>query len=387
MGPLLKGLRYPLQSVPLLFIASFSALMSLVVWQGAQGLISLVAMVPVAFILVSWLLKYAFAMFDAIALGLREPPVLSYEMVNPVNEQRPLVQGLIVLAYYAACGWTEPIWGAGGVAVLRIVGCVLLPASVATLGITGNVIEAVNPRVLIPLIVRLGPHYIPVLACAALFGLALAWVGANDGAPLTSNVPFAVAAMVYGWLAMFCVLGAVLYERRGEIGLETWFSPEQAEAKATSERERTRDRIIDDFYSHWRSGFHASAWAAVAKHAAGASNPVDEYVWIHERAGRWPDARFAARVARELIPHLIQQRRNSEALAVVRARLAANPSFRPASGADLVRLVHIARDVADNATARLLLVDFEQHFPGDRAQPIVERLRNELDSRTASVAD
>src|SRR6476659_10428276 len=112
MGPLLKGLRYPLQTVPLLFIGIYTVLMSFVVWQGAQGLIGFVAVLPLTLILVSWLLKYAFAMFDAIARGLREPPVLSYEMVNPLGEQRPLGQAMIVLVYYVASGWTEPLWGA-----------------------------------------------------------------------------------------------------------------------------------------------------------------------------------------------------------------------------------------------------------------------------------
>jgi len=378
MGPLLKGLRYPLQTVPLLFIGTYTVLMSFVIWQAAQGLIGFVAVLPLTLILVSWLLKYAFAMFDAIARGLREPPVLSYEMVNPLGEQRPLGQAMIVLVYYVASGWTEPLWGARGVGFLRIIGCVLLPASVATLGITGHLLQAANPRVLVPLMHRLGWHYVPVLACAAVFGLAIEWLIANGGIRLTSHVPLAVAATVYGWLAMFCVLAAVLYERRTELGLETWFSPEQAHARATARSDRARDRVVDEFYSHWRSGSYANAWTAVERHIAAAGNPADEYLWIHERAGRWPDGRFAARIARELIPLLIQQRRNSDALAVTRARLAADRTFRPTSGAELVRLVHIARDIADHATARTLLVDFERYFPGDRAQPIVEALRAEL---------
>src|SRR5262245_5654254 len=114
MGPLVKGLRYPLQGAPLLFIGAYTVLMSFVVWQAGRSLIGLVAVLPLALILVSWLSKYAFAMFDTIARGLPEPPVLSYEMINPLNEQRPLGQAMIVLVFYVASGWTAPLWGERG---------------------------------------------------------------------------------------------------------------------------------------------------------------------------------------------------------------------------------------------------------------------------------
>jgi len=55
-----------------------------------QGLLGL----AIAAIVVSWFFKYCFALLDAVVAGQREPPVLSAEMISPVDEQRPLAQGL-----------------------------------------------------------------------------------------------------------------------------------------------------------------------------------------------------------------------------------------------------------------------------------------------------
>ena len=47
-------------------------------------------------LLLSWFFKYCFILLDAIVTGAHEPPVLSIEMVNPVDEQRPLAQALLI---------------------------------------------------------------------------------------------------------------------------------------------------------------------------------------------------------------------------------------------------------------------------------------------------
>ena len=48
------------------------------------------------FILLSWFFKYCFALLDAVVAGHKELPVLSVEMLNPVDEKRPLIQAIIV---------------------------------------------------------------------------------------------------------------------------------------------------------------------------------------------------------------------------------------------------------------------------------------------------
>src|SRR5471032_912880 len=65
--------------------------------------------IPLGLLLFSWFFKYAYILFDHTVRGFDEPPTLDIEMVNPVNEQRPLGQvailGLIYLAVKLVQGY------------------------------------------------------------------------------------------------------------------------------------------------------------------------------------------------------------------------------------------------------------------------------------------
>jgi len=64
----------------------------LLVLAGRAGLIG----IPMALLVISWFFKYAYILFDHTVRGFDEPPTLDIQMVNPVNEQRPLGQVLIL---------------------------------------------------------------------------------------------------------------------------------------------------------------------------------------------------------------------------------------------------------------------------------------------------
>ena len=85
--------------------------------------------------------------------------------------------------------------------------------------------------------------------------------------------------------------------------------------------------------------------------------------------------RLAAHLARWAVPRLVEVRATGELLDIVRSRLQADPDFRPATAADLIRVVRIANAGGEPALARALLRDFERHFPGDPATAIVAGLR------------
>ena len=48
--------------------------------------------IPLAFIITSWFFKYAYILFDHTVRGFDEPPTLDIQMLNPLDEQRPLAQ-------------------------------------------------------------------------------------------------------------------------------------------------------------------------------------------------------------------------------------------------------------------------------------------------------
>ena len=83
--------------VPLVFVATATAGGALALAPALLGSpLFLVFALPLLLILASWTVKYALALIDHGARGL-PPPVLSVEMVNPVNG-RPLAALLLVAA-------------------------------------------------------------------------------------------------------------------------------------------------------------------------------------------------------------------------------------------------------------------------------------------------
>src|ERR1700675_2250459 len=101
--------------------------------------------IPLALLLTSWFFKYAYILFDHTARGFDEPPTLDIQMMNPVDEQRPLGQVAILGLIYGAVKLTETHLGAAAAVSLGVVAALLVPASAAVLGLEGNIIKAANP--------------------------------------------------------------------------------------------------------------------------------------------------------------------------------------------------------------------------------------------------
>src|SRR6516165_7004475 len=80
----------PFHSTTLLLLGTFTLGWALVAKAGFLG-------IPMGLILLSWFSKYCFVLLDSITAGSETPPVLSVEMVNPIDEQRPVTQAAIVV--------------------------------------------------------------------------------------------------------------------------------------------------------------------------------------------------------------------------------------------------------------------------------------------------
>jgi hypothetical protein len=215
---ILRYLAIPLRTAPLLLIGTFSVLLVLAFKARITG-------IPLALIVLSWFSKYAFVVMDHLADGVAEPPVLSIEMVNPLSEQRPLILLLMGIGLYygieAASAW---IGERGALVLLFAVGAIL-PAVVAVQGATGTVVQSVNPRRVLSLIGRLRGDYVLILGFIALvyfFSRFVLESAFGDHLPLVLRI----ALLMYAWLAMFSLIGGVLWERRLDIGLEDVHTPE-----------------------------------------------------------------------------------------------------------------------------------------------------------------
>jgi len=368
----LRYLAMPLRTAPLLLIGTFSVLLVLAAKAGLFGL-------PLGLILTSWFIKYSFVLMDQLAEGVAEPPVLSMEMVNPLSEQRPVILLLMVIILFYASSAASYWVGKPGALVLMLAVGAILPAVIAVQGATGTVVQSLNPRRVLGLVARLRGDYVLILVVIVAFGLVSRFVVGpmiGDAMPLVVSI----ALVMYVWLAIFSLIGGVLFERRLDIGLDDVHTPESVDTGDDDETpdERMRDREIDRIYAEWRGGAHANAWKSVLALVDQSSDQIVELRWLYQRASQWPDGRLADRLARELLPRLLAKRSTGEALDVLRERLRKDARFRPTGSADLLTLVHLARSAGDRATARLLLQDFSTLYPGDPAQSTVDRLNTQL---------
>jgi hypothetical protein len=126
----LKYLLIPLRGAALVLIVTFSFLLLIAAHGGLLGL-------PLALLVVSWFFKYGFVLLDQVADGVNEPPVLSYEMLNPANESRPLGLLFVVAVFYVGTEALRPSLGSDLVTVLRAVGLLLVPAIIMTQAVSG----------------------------------------------------------------------------------------------------------------------------------------------------------------------------------------------------------------------------------------------------------
>jgi hypothetical protein len=335
------------------------------------GLIMGIAM---AVMITSWFFKYAYALFDHTVRGFDEPPTLDIDMLNPLNEQRPLAQVVILALIYVAVTYVKHTLGSAVAAIIAVTAILLAPASVAVLGLESNIIKAANPIAWVRMVLGLGPMYLLVLMVIAGYGLLIAFLGRWE-----LWLPAQIAIFMFGILSVFSVLGGALYERRHELGLETWASPELTEGRRQAEELRQSEREVTEAYGQMRAGSHTQAWAALQTWLSSRGHAPDDYRWLCGRVALWGDPRYVTRLTEEYVDRLLALKRNGEALDVVAARLTEDPGFRPKSA---VATLQIARFAAGGGgkppVARALLADFSTRFAGDRCVPAASALARQL---------
>ena len=317
--------------------------------------------IPMAFILTSWFFKYAYILFDHTVRGFDEPPTLDIQMLNPLDEQRPLAQVVILGLIYLAVNFARHSLGPIPAAVIAVIAALLLPASVAILGLERNIIKAANPVAWVRMVMGLGPMYALVLAIIAGYALLIALLARWE-----PWLPVQIAIFMFCILSIFSVLGGALYERRHELGLETWASPERTEELRRQQDLRESEKEVTEAYGQMRVGSHTHAWQLLQTWLAARGNAPDDYRWLCGRVASWGDPRYMTRLTEDYVDRLLVLKRNGEALDVVARRLTDDPTFRPKTAAATLQIARIA--AAGGGTprvARTLLADFPTRFAGD----------------------
>jgi hypothetical protein len=366
--PLLPHLLRPLRGGAAAVLIVFAVLLALAAQAGLMG-------IPLAFVLTSWFFKYAYVLFDHTVRGFDEPPALDYSMLNPLDEQRPLGQVLILVLIGAVVIFVRHMMGSTAAIIIAVAAGLLLPASVAILGLESNVLKAAYPVAWVRMVLGLGPLYALVLAIIGGYSLLIVMLGRWE-----LWLPVQIAIYMFCILSIFSVLGGALYERRDQLGLETWASPERTEELRSRQDLRRSEKEVMDAYGQMRAGAHIDAWQRLQSWLTARGNAPDDYRWLCGRVAAWGDPRYITRLTEDYVDRLLTLKRTGEALDVVAARLADDPSFRPKSAAATLQIARIA--VAGGGTprvARALLADFPTRFAADPSVPAAQVLARQLE--------
>jgi hypothetical protein len=272
------------------------------------------------------------------------------DMLGPF-EQRPLIQLAICLGAYTLIHFLRSPWSL----VAGVVALALLPASVAVLGATHRVIDAINPIALWRAIRGLSWCYLLVVAAAAGFGaMAIGLVQMN----LWNVLRFALLEL--GILSVFSFVGGAIYYRRSALGFEPRVSPERRAAHAERETVRLRSAMLDRVYAQIRGGNDQSTvqplrqWLAVL--------PADQLeTGVRSTTAQvlqWDDDHGVALVLRCLISHSLREAKPVLALQTVKAVLPRLPRFALDSEEDAQLLASHARFTGSPRLAQTLLENY-----------------------------
>jgi hypothetical protein len=365
----MRYLAYPANLASTLFIAMASILLAIASKVGVFGW-------PLAAIMLTWFFKYGLVTVEHIAWKVEGEPVLSVEMLNPIEQHKSFVL-LVITGMFFAILWAAQFWlGTLAGAIVGLMAIALLPAIVAVQTASDSALKALDPREWYRVIRWLKSDYAQVLVCIFIYWLVAFILMAS---PIGGILPLVVrvALLMFGWLAVLSLLGGSILERRIR---DPDDSPmERRELEVTAEEiEKERRRKIDRIYGEWRSGAQKNAWQTLMREVTASEDPVHELRWMLARISTWPEPKLAARVAQELVPRLISISRFGEAIAVTRQQLEADPEYRPVTAFETLRMVRIARDGGDRPTARALLRDFQRIFPNDPLQSAALELAQQL---------
>ncbi len=345
----------------------FALLLSIAAHAGLFG-------IPLTVILTSWFFKYAYILFDHTVRGFDEPPTLDIQMLNPLDEQRPLAQVAILGLIYAAVYFVQVKMGPIPARVIAVAAALFLPASVAILGLERNILKAAYPVAWVRMVLGLGPMYALVLAIIGGYSLLIALLGRWE-----LWLPVQIAINMFCILSLFSVLAGALYERRHELGLETWASPERTGELERKEDLRGSEKAVTDAYGSMRAGSHTQAWQQLQAWLTSRGSAPDDYLWLCGRVAAWGDPRYITRLTEDHVDRLLTLKRTGEALDVVARRLGDDPAFRPKTAAATLAVARLA--VAGGATprvARTLLSDFSARFAGDPSVIAADALARHL---------
>ncbi len=340
-----RYLLMPFHAAPLILVATFTLL-----WWCALHAAFMMG-IPLALILFSWFFKYCYVLLDAVVAGHEELPVLSVEMLNPVDEQRPLFQAVMVVSEALACWWVYQQAGPVAGVALGALLLAALPATVGLLGISDSWLHALSPLAIWRLMKGLGRTYLATLgvifAGALLIGVAAPQLG--------ELMQIALCQLVF--IAMFCFIGGAIFESRVDLQLATRTHGERRAERDERHHADSRGAVLDRSYSLLRLKRRSDAWDNLEpwmRTHCPDSHPFTEYHALLVASCSWDDPFIGDKIATEYLGKLIANGETGMAVEAVEVRLASNPNYYPAGQAYAARLLELVTLSGRKALARQL---------------------------------
>jgi hypothetical protein len=362
-----RALRLPFQMASLLFVALIAIIME--AFGGPPELKPFRLLV--IYILLSWLNKYAFALLELAANGSREAPVASAEMLGPFGDARAFIHPTLA----AGIALTVAFVSSPAADIGALVVGLLMPASLATLAISPNALDSLNPLVLVRVMLGLGAWYLALLAAAAVCALLLWWL---YDAPGPSLLRFTVAALLV--LSLYAFVGGVIHHRRLELAFEPRNSPERIAERAEQARLARRQQAFDEIYGALRVREAARATAVleawlVANSGTRLALDVDAFI---AQTATWTDPRGLAPLLRTVIAYGLRTRQGALSLGAAEAGIARLPGFTLEVPADLEALAKHARQAGRRRLAATLLDNYANGPAGGPLPATLAALRSDI---------
>ncbi|HEX3838858.1 MAG TPA: hypothetical protein VHW25_18030 [Steroidobacteraceae bacterium] len=339
----------PFHSAPLILVVVLTILWTLFIKFGRF------IGIPADFILLSWFFKYCYALLDAVVAGHKDLPVMSVEMINPVDEQRPLIQAIMVSLGFIASWWVYhsigPMEGIG----LGVVLLIALPATVALLAISDSWVHAISPVAIGRVVKGLGLSYVG--AVLVTLGGALAIIILALG---LDSLLLILALAQFVLLAMFSFIGGAIFESRVELQLDTRTHGERVAERDDKHHADARGAVLDRAYALLRLKRRSEAWThlqAWMRQHCPATHPFTEYHALQEATCSWDEPIIGDQVTNEYLGRLLANDETGMALEALQVRLKSNPGYYPQGQAYAQRLTELVRLSGRKALSRQLLAN------------------------------
>lgn len=358
-------LLYPFSVEPLLISIGLSLLASLAV----------VLFIPINIVLGFFafigLMRYGFNVLERTARGHIDDSQVVFDSVHG-GKYLPYKQMAMVLVGGTLCGIAGSIAGQNAASLGLGLLALLWPANTMVLALDNDLSESLNPARLWEVVYRIGVPYLGLCACLLLlfFGSGFLQGFLTKTVPHFLVVPMTSLASCLSTIAMFRMMGYVLYQYHQELGHQVQVSFEaQAEQSSAADPRAARAARIAELL---REGHSEEALAEAQQAARETPDDHEAQNRLHRLLCALPgqDAALSEH-ARRWIPALLRSQRTSQAVEVFETIHARNGAFLPADAADRLPLAEAAFTAHRYEAVSRLIKGFDHQHPGHRDIPAV----------------